>query len=191
VLVAVGLSVAERLRRVARPHDGILGFVPGTAGMHDVDDYPEARQLPGLVVYRYDSPLFFANAEDFRTRALGAVQSAAALTRRGVVVAMARVTQDRGDSLQATGLDDRVGAELIFPTLPTAVQAFDAWRTARDARPGRRRSGAAPGAGAGPRAFPCSRSAGMLTRDHRAPGQGTRHATVRGAAPHRGTRPRP
>jgi SulP family sulfate permease len=96
VLVAVGLSVAELLRRLDRPHDGILGFVPGTAGMHDVDDYPEARQLPGLVVYRYDSPLF-ANAEDFRTRALGAVQSAAAL--------------------------------------PTAVQAFDAWRTARRGRP--------------------------------------------------------
>ena len=40
--------------------------------MHDVDDYPEA-EIPGLLVYRYDSPLFFANAEDFRNRALAAV----------------------------------------------------------------------------------------------------------------------
>ena len=77
VLVAVGLSIADLLRRVARPHDGILGFVPGTAGMHDIDDYPEARLMPGLVVYRYDSPLFFANAENFRTRALAAVEDGA------------------------------------------------------------------------------------------------------------------
>lgn len=73
VLLAVGLSVAEMLARVARPHDAILGVVPGLAGMHDIDDYPEAETIPGLVIYRYDSPLFFANAEDFRRRALAAV----------------------------------------------------------------------------------------------------------------------
>ena len=44
------------------------------AGMHDVDDYPRRTQVPGLVVYRYDSPLFFANAEDFLRRALAAVR---------------------------------------------------------------------------------------------------------------------
>ena len=73
VLVAVGLSVVELLSRVARPHDAIQGLVPGLAGMHDVDDYPEAETIPGLVVYRYDSPLFFANAENFRQRAISAV----------------------------------------------------------------------------------------------------------------------
>jgi MFS superfamily sulfate permease-like transporter len=76
VLVAVGLSIVDLLRRVARPHDSILGYVPGISGMHDVDDYPMARQVPGLVVYRYDAPLCFANAEDFRRRALAAVDSA-------------------------------------------------------------------------------------------------------------------
>lgn len=76
VLVAVGLSVAELLTRVARPHDAIEGVVPGVAGMHDVDDYPQARTIPGLVVYRYDSPLFFANAENFHRRALAAVDEA-------------------------------------------------------------------------------------------------------------------
>jgi sulfate permease, SulP family len=70
VLLAVAISVAEMLYRVARPHDGILGRVPGLAGMHDVDDYDHAEMIPGLLVYRYDSPLFFANAEDFRHRAL-------------------------------------------------------------------------------------------------------------------------
>ncbi|GHE30705.1 SulP family inorganic anion transporter [Streptomyces capitiformicae] len=73
VLVAVGLSVAELLTRVARPHDAVEGLVPGVAGMHDVDDYAEARTIPGLLVYRYDSPLFFANAEDFRRRSLASV----------------------------------------------------------------------------------------------------------------------
>jgi sulfate permease, SulP family len=77
VLVAVALSVIDLLRRLAHPHDGILGYVPGLAGMHDVDDYPMARRVPGLVVYRYDSPLYFANAEDFRERALKALDDAA------------------------------------------------------------------------------------------------------------------
>ena len=74
--VAVVLSLVDVLRRIAAPHDGVLGYVPGLAGMHDVDDHPGARQVPGLVVYRYDSPLFFANAENFRRRALAAVEQA-------------------------------------------------------------------------------------------------------------------
>ncbi|HNM94268.1 MAG TPA: sulfate permease, partial [Mycobacterium sp.] len=73
VLAAVGLSILDLLRRVARPHDSVQGFVPGLAGMHDIEDYPEARLEPGLLVYRYDAPLIFANAEDFRTRAMAAV----------------------------------------------------------------------------------------------------------------------
>jgi MFS superfamily sulfate permease-like transporter len=157
VLVAVGLSVAELLTRVARPHDAVEGFVPGVAGMHDVDDYPEARTIPGLLVYRYDSPLFFANAEDFRRRALAAVEeqdgpvrwfvlNAEAnvevditaldavdalrreLARRGVVFAFARVKQDLRDDLDAYGLTGSVGADRIFPTLPTAVTAYQVWR---------------------------------------------------------------
>ena len=71
--VAIALSLAEVLLRLARPHEGVLGRVPGLAGMHDVDDYPDAETLPGLVVYRYDAPLFFANVADMRRRALLAV----------------------------------------------------------------------------------------------------------------------
>lgn len=79
VLAAVGLSIVELLRRLALPHDGILGYVPGVAGMHDVDDYPNARQVPGLMVYRYDAPLCFANAENFRRRALAAAAAPSTL----------------------------------------------------------------------------------------------------------------
>jgi Sulfate permease family len=56
VLVAIGISVADLLVRVGRPHDAILGRVPGLVGMHNVDDYPRAQTIPGLVVYRYDAP---------------------------------------------------------------------------------------------------------------------------------------
>lgn len=153
VLVAIALSLMDTLRRIARPHDSVLGYVPGVAGMHDVDDYPDARPVPGLVVYRYDAPLFFANAENFRERALAAVEAADGpvewfvlnaeaqvdpdltavdaleqlrrdLTARGIVFAMARVKSDLRDDLVAAGFIDRVGADRIFPTLPTAVEAF-------------------------------------------------------------------
>ncbi|MCX4706116.1 SulP family inorganic anion transporter [Streptomyces sp. NBC_01373] len=156
VLVAVGLSVAELLTRVARPHDAVEGLVPCVAGMHDVDDYPEARTIPGLLVYRYDSPLFFANAENFRRRALAAVDEQEdpvrwfvlnteanvevditaldavdelrrELTDRGVVFALARVKQDLRDDLEAYGLVETVGTGRIFPTLPTAVAAYRTW----------------------------------------------------------------
>ncbi|MCF2528917.1 SulP family inorganic anion transporter [Yinghuangia soli] len=160
VLVAVGLSVAELLSRVARPHDAVLGVVPGVAGMHDVDDYPAARKIPGLVVYRYDSPLFFANAEDFRRRALAAVAAEtdpvewfvlnaeaiaevditaldsleavrAELTGRGIVFGMARVKQELREDLAAYGLAASVGEARMFPTLPTAVAAYRLWHRDR------------------------------------------------------------
>src|SRR5262249_25647695 len=73
--VAVALSVADLFRRVARAHDAVLGTVPGLAGLHDIDDYPDATTVPGLVVYRYDAPLCFANATDFRTRLVAAVDA--------------------------------------------------------------------------------------------------------------------
>lgn len=71
--VAIALSLLEMSQRLARPHEGVLGRVEGLPGMHDVDDYPNAETLPGLVIYRYDAPLFFANAGDLRRRALLAV----------------------------------------------------------------------------------------------------------------------
>jgi len=164
VLVAIGLSVADLLRRVARPHDGVLGYVPGLAGMHDIDDYPEARQVPGLVVYRYDSPLFFANAENFRHRALAAVDAAPSpvhwfllnteanvevdatsldalealheeLTRRGVVLALVRVKQDLRNDLEAAGFLDRLDDNRVFMTLPTAVAAYVEDHIARHGAP--------------------------------------------------------
>lgn len=69
VAIAIALSLLEMAQRLARPHDAVLGRVPGVAGMHDTADFPNAETLPGLVIYRYDAPLFFANVGDLRRRA--------------------------------------------------------------------------------------------------------------------------
>jgi sulfate permease, SulP family len=175
VLIAIAVSVADLLVRVARPHDAILGMVPGLAGMHDIDDYPEAQLVPGLVVYRYDAPLFFANAEDFRRRA----EAAAArygparwfvlnveanvevdftaleavdtlheqLTRAGAVFALARVKQDLLVRLQAFGLAEKIGPGLLFPTLPTAVAAYRQWASEHEPPPPPEPTPPAPQAG--------------------------------------------
>ena len=160
IAVAVALSILDLLRRIARPHDGILGFVPGLAGMHDIDDYASGREMPGLLVYRYDAPLFFANAEDFKRRALESVDAAdppvewfllnaeantevdltavdaleevrKALTERDIVFALARVKMDLREDLAPTGFIKRIGEDRIFPTLPTAVSAYQEWYAAR------------------------------------------------------------
>jgi high affinity sulfate transporter 1 len=165
VLLAIGLSVAELLLRVARPHDAVLGRVPGLAGMHRVDDYPATRTIPGLVVYRYDAPLFFANAADFRRRALAAADSRGhpprwfvlnveanvevdftaleavdavreELTRAGAVFGLARVKHDLLARLEAFGLAQKIGPDLIFPTLPTAVAAYEDWARQHPLPPG-------------------------------------------------------
>ncbi len=163
VLVAVLLSVLDLVRRVSRPHDGILGFVPGLAGMHDIDDHPGATTVPGLVVYRYDAPLCFANAEDFRRRvedavvvdppprwlllnaeAVTEIDLTAAdvlrdlirrLTARGIVVAVARAKTELWRDLQRAGVTEVIDERRVFPTLPTAVAAY---REAEEDQPGTR-----------------------------------------------------
>ena len=160
ILVAVGLSVADLLARVARPPAAILGSVPGLAGLHDIEDYPDAEQVPGLVVFRYDAPLCFANAQDFRSHVLTAVDSQPEkvswlllnaeaiveldttavdamrqlvkdLEKRRVVFAMARVKQTLRRQLVRGELMDIIDEERIYPTLPVAVEAFERWRDRR------------------------------------------------------------
>ncbi|MFD8305955.1 SulP family inorganic anion transporter [Streptomyces sp. NPDC059690] len=66
IAVAVGLSILNVFRRAWWPYNTVLGRVPGLPGYHDVRSYPAAEQLPGLVIHRFDGPLFFANAKAFR-----------------------------------------------------------------------------------------------------------------------------
>jgi high affinity sulfate transporter 1 len=74
VLVAITLSVLVALGRVARPHDAVLGDQPELDGWVEVDAYPGARVEPGLLVYRFDAPLFFLNTERFRARVLDTLE---------------------------------------------------------------------------------------------------------------------
>lgn len=153
VIAAVGISILDLLRRVARPRDGVLGFVPGLAGMHDVGDFPDAQAEPGLLMYRYDAPLFFANADNFIRRALRSVRDnpepvewfvlnaeanvevdlsgldavrrlREVLVGRGIVFGMARVKHELHEALEAAGMLEEIGEENIYPTLPTAVAAY-------------------------------------------------------------------
>ena len=157
VLAAVAISVVELLTRVARPHAAVLGQAPDVAGWHDVDDYPGGMQIPGLVVFRYDSPLFFANAEHFDRQCRAALDEAEPPARWFLLNmegntevditgldaledsvqhceacrrrARPRAGQARGASklLDRHGVGKRIGDDRIFATLPTAVAAYEEW----------------------------------------------------------------
>lgn len=151
VVVAVGLSMGLTLARVARPHDAVLGEAAGLDGWIDVED-ERASPLPGLLVYRFDAPLFFANAEHFRDRivlaldrnpgveqtvvldleGIGSVDATAVghlselfveLRERGADVAIARPNQRVLDTFERAGLLDDLGADAVFPTINAAVAA--------------------------------------------------------------------
>lgn len=85
--VAVALSVGALLWRAWHPYTAVLGRIAGRKGYHDRDRHPEGRQVPGLVLYRFDAPLFFANADRFRTGVLEAIEQADPPVRRVVVAA--------------------------------------------------------------------------------------------------------
>ncbi len=66
IVIAVVLSILQFFERAWRPHTAVLGSVPDMAGYHDMDRYPHAKRIPGLLMIRWDAPLFFANANIFR-----------------------------------------------------------------------------------------------------------------------------
>ncbi len=152
--IAVSLSVIELFSRVARPHDAVLGKVPDLAGLHDIDDWEGAKTIPGLIIYRYDAPLCFANAENFKQRSLDAIAAEITpvewlvlnmeanveiditaidmlselrdeLSAKNIIFAMARVKQDLYLDLERAGFLKNLQAEHIYPTLHTAIAAFE------------------------------------------------------------------
>jgi high affinity sulfate transporter 1 len=153
IAVAVGVSILDFVRRAWRPHDAILGRAEGVKGYHDITRYPDARQIPGLVLFRWDAPLFFANADTFRTRVLDVVAAARpaarwvviaaepitdidttaaemieeldrALAVLGVELAFAELKDPVKDRLARYDLVGRIGADWFFPTLGVAVKAY-------------------------------------------------------------------
>ncbi|MDJ0539186.1 MAG: solute carrier family 26 protein [Microcystis sp. M53603_WE2] len=151
--VAVGLSVVDLFARLMRPHDAVLGEVPNLAGLHDIEDWQGATTVPGLVLYRYDAPLCFANAENFRKRVIAAIEAEKVpvewfvlnaeaildiditavdmlkelhreLIGSGITFAMARVKQDLYQQLKKGDLSETISTERIYPTLEEAIEAF-------------------------------------------------------------------
>lgn len=151
--VAVGVSILDFVRRQWRPHDAILGRAEGVKGYHDLARYPGARQVPGLVLFRWDAPLFFANADLFRERVLAAIEAAETTVRwvviaaepiidvdttaaemiqelddvlalRGVDLAFAEMKDPVKDCLHRYGLKKKIGHEHFFPTIGVAVKAY-------------------------------------------------------------------
>jgi len=151
--LAVGLSVIDLFARLVHPHDAVMGEVPDLAGLHDIEDWERATTIPGLVLYRYDAPLCFANAENFRRRAMAAIKAETTpvewfvlnteaiveiditaadmlrtlhrdLAAQQITFAMARVKQDLYMQLRKAGLIELIGQERLYPTLHTAIADF-------------------------------------------------------------------
>jgi high affinity sulfate transporter 1 len=153
IVLAIVIAVIEFLWDGWRPHSAVLGEVEHVRGYHDITRYPGARLIPGLVLFRWDAPLFFANAEFFHDRVLAAIASSPTPVRWLVVAAepvtsvdvtAADVVCDLDDTLSAAGirmcfaemkdpvkeklkrlgLMDRFGERPFFATVEEAVGAF-------------------------------------------------------------------
>ncbi|HTL78603.1 MAG TPA: sulfate permease [Candidatus Babeliales bacterium] len=151
--IAIVIAVIEFLWDGWRPHFAVLGRVDGVRGYHDITRYPEARRIPGLVLFRWDAPLFFANAELFHQRILDAIAESPtpvrrmivtaepvtsidvtsadmlaelehSLTESGVELRFAEVKDPVKDKLKRFGLLDRFGAADFYPTIGSAVDAY-------------------------------------------------------------------
>jgi high affinity sulfate transporter 1 len=123
IFLAVGLALLNFIRRAWRPYDAVLGRVDNLKGYHDVSRHPEAKRIPGLVLFRWDAPLFFANAEIFADRVRASVAASPTPARWAVVAAepvtdldttAADVLRELDRELAAEGVDLRF-AEMKGP----------------------------------------------------------------------------
>jgi sulfate permease, SulP family len=155
--IAIVLAILDLLYRSAYPHDAVLGHMAGEAGYRDLELWPEANPIPGLIIYRFDAPLFFANANHFRARLhelvaassepvewvvidaeqifyIDSTGSAAfealldELEQKNVTVAFARLKGPVRTTFARSDIADRIEGLPVFPTVGEAVNAFKARR---------------------------------------------------------------
>ena len=152
IAIAVGLSILNVFRRAWWPYDTELGRVDGLEGYHDIRSYPQARHLPGLVIYRFDGPLFFANAKTFRdeirrlTRADPAptwiviaaepvtdIDTTASdileeldqtLNAQGISLVFAELKDPVRHKIERYGLTRTIDPHHFYPTIESAIAAF-------------------------------------------------------------------
>jgi high affinity sulfate transporter 1 len=151
--LAVVIAVIEFLWDGWRPHSAVLGRADGVKGYHDITRYPDARQIPGLILFRWDAPLFFANAELFKERVLDAAAKAVApvhwlvvaaepvtsvdvtaadalgeldltLQQAGIELCFAELKDPVKDKLKRFGLFAQIGEGAFFPTIGAAVSSY-------------------------------------------------------------------
>ncbi|HSC06356.1 MAG TPA: sulfate permease [Steroidobacteraceae bacterium] len=125
IAIALVIAVLEFLWDGWRPHSAVLGRVDSVKGYHDITRYPNARQIPGLVMLRWDAPLFFANAELFSARALAAAANAPTPVRWLVVAAEPVTSVDVTAADALAELDDSLraaGVELCFAEMKDPVK---------------------------------------------------------------------
>ncbi|MEZ5342647.1 MAG: STAS domain-containing protein [Acidimicrobiales bacterium] len=150
--VAVGVSLLSFLNRAWRPHATELVRIEGVSGYHDIDRHPEGDQIDGLLLFRFDAPLFFANADGFRTALLDRTanegpirwvvvtaepitdidataeltirQLHAELAERGTRLAFAELKGVVRDQISRSGTVGLIGADYFFPTVGVAVAAY-------------------------------------------------------------------
>jgi MFS superfamily sulfate permease-like transporter len=151
--LAIVVAIIEFLWDGWRPYSAILGRVDGVKGYHDITRYPDARRIPGLVLFRWDAPLFFANAELFQQRVLDAVAASPtpvrwlvvtaepvtsvdvtsadmlaelddALDAAGIQLRFAEMKDPVKDKLKRFGLFTRLGEDAFFPTIGSAVGSY-------------------------------------------------------------------
>jgi high affinity sulfate transporter 1 len=151
--LAILVAVIEFLWDGWRPHSAVLGRADGIRGYHDLERYPDARLVPGLFLFRWDAPLFFANAELFQERVLAAVAASPTKVRRVVVAAepvtsvdvtsadmlaellhtlresgielhFAEMKDPVKDKLKRFGLFERLGRDTFHPTVGAAVDDY-------------------------------------------------------------------
>ncbi len=153
ILIGVMISLVFLLARLARPMDAVLQRLSGTDRYHDLGEDGAAETVPGLIAYRFYSPLFFANAEHFADRVRALVSEAPSpvrwfvldaqaiwdidvtaaealgrlnedLARRGVSFKIARANRPLRTRLERIGLTNRIGTTSFFPSVHRAVEAF-------------------------------------------------------------------
>jgi MFS superfamily sulfate permease-like transporter len=153
IALAIAIAVIEFLWDGWRPYSAVLGRVDNVKGYHDISRYPESRQIPGLVLFRWDAPLFFANAELFRDRVMMAVESSPTqvnwlvvgaepvtsidvtsadtldeldhtLSTSGIRLCIAEMKDPVKDKLKRFGLFSQFGEERFFATLGEAVSCY-------------------------------------------------------------------
>jgi len=153
IVFAVGISLLDFIRRAWRPHDAVLGRAPKVKGYHDITRYEHAEQIPGLVLFRWDAPLFFANADTFRERVTQLVETTtpkptwfviaaepitdvdttaaemietldAELEKAGITLAFAELKDPVRDRLRRYELEQKIGLERFYPTIGVAVKEY-------------------------------------------------------------------